>query len=1079
MTLLEDLQSLDLSAIVNARADITVSINSPQLQQVLQGGAGETALGSLSEAIETLRTAADNPTALLQPLMAAIATLLEPLNIDGVPIGQYVEAVRDGTTLILSLFEGIDRDPAILGRSLGLSLSGTLSLLKAGSQGYVQAGGDALGQFRYLIDTVERGMPTDPTALAELAIEILLPFPKAGLVQVRQNLDGIFAAAQSIALPTGRTAGVVDALNAIALAAEAGDRRQVEAGLALLARVRENTLTVLRRDLQSVYQQINRIDLNLVLRPLDQISGTLRSAEQGILEFMDQWREQLVLARNFLNTLTPEQLSSGLGQWVQYLEALIQSHVVGPLEEQVHQLEAWVRSLLRELPLRSLRAEVSRFIHSAAQAIQDLDLDRYAREAKGLLQQIRTTIETVDLGAEMRGGLEEVESTIRSALGGVTTALQTIGDAVNSLAADAQAILQRVADALTQFKAVIDQVTAAINGLDIEAATDQIITSIVELRESAEELLSGAALPEPLRAVVQQLIEFLEGIDFEVVFQPVRDAVGQFNLPDEVRNGISEGLQAARDAIANLIPANLIESIEAEIQAAFEQIRSFDPSSLLAGVTGYLDEAVSFLEDLDPTPVIADIRQPFQAVLDAIDAVEPGMLLQPVVQAYDDLLGNLSLPSPETVVQSTSDAIGNVGETLSRTVVSPIQQLAPEGSVSLDAPPVNPAATPPAPDLPEDLRAGDVVRMFGYLPNKLREALTALTAGPAGEVLRQIDGLSGGLARDLRQLQARLWDLEASLQRGLDDLLIPVGPAQLRAQLAVQANLAGGSFNVEGALGAIAQVGPGALRSALAAEVQQTKGQVGSLAAIAGGSLGASIETAATALERCRLTSLGGSLDSLLAALDPEPIALEMDDLVASALRRASQVLPTLNAELPRLVQRIQSLIETINPGAQAQRFLAVVSVLRDELDVLNPRRLVAELGEVHAALRATLAAYDPAIFAQELKAVLDSVIASVRSLNPAALLGDLSFLDDILDQLEAALPTQALAGVGASLTAIGDRLNALNPTALLDAVEALGPRLVESFEEAVEAIRRELINLLAALRYASGSASASVTVEV
>jgi hypothetical protein len=1077
MTLLEDLQNLDLSAIVNARADITVSINSPQLQQTLAGGAAETALSSLAEAIETLRTAADNPTALIQPLIEAITALLGPLNLDGVPIAPYVEAVRDGTTLILSLFEGIDRDPAILGRSLGLSLSGTLNLLQSGSQGYVQAGGDALGQFRYLIDTIEQGLPSDPAALAELAIEILLPFPKAGLVQVRQSLDGIFIAAQNISLPANRTAGVVDALNAITLAAEAGDVRQVEAGLALLARVRENTLTVLGRDLQSLYQQISGIDLNGVLRPLDQISGSLRSAEQGILEFMDQWRQQLALARNFLNSLTPEQLGSGLGQWVQYLETLIQTRVLGPLEAQVQQLEVWVRNLLRDLPLRSLRAEVSRFIHAAAQAIQDLDLDRYAREARGLLQQIRTTIETVDLGAEIRGVLEDVESTLRGALSGVTSALQTIGEAINSVAAEAQAILQRVVDALSQFKAVIDQVTAAINGLEIEAATDQIINSIVELRQSAEELLSGVSLPEPLRAVVQQLIEFLEGIDFEAVFQPVRDAVDQFNIPDQIRDGITEGLQAARDAIANLIPANLIESIEAEIQSAFDEIRNFDPATLLAGVTGYLEEAVTFLEGLDPTPLVAEIRQPFQTVLDAVDAVQPGILLQPVVQAYDDLLGNLSLPSPEAVVQSTSDAIGNVGETLSRTVVSPIQQLAPAGSVDLDAPPASPNA--PAPELPEDLRAGDVVRMFGYLPNKLREALIALNAGPAAAVLHQIDGLSGGLARDLRQLQARLWDLEAHLQQGLDDLLLPIGPAQLQAQLAVQANLAGGSFNVEGALGVIAQVGPGALRSALTAEFQQTKAQVGSLATTAGGTLGAALETAATALERCRLTILGGRLDGLLAALDPEPIALELDELVATALRRASQVLPTLNAELPRLVQRIQSMMETINPGAQAQRFLAVLAVLREELDLLNPRRLVAELGEVHAAIRDTLLAYDPALLVQELKAVLDSVVAAVRSLNPITLLGDLSFLDDILDQLEAALPTNALAGIGTSLTEIGDRLNDLNPTGLLDAVEDLGPRLVEAFEAAVESIRRELINLLEALRYAGGSASATVEVSL
>jgi hypothetical protein len=94
-------------------------------------------------------------------------------------------------------------------------------------------------------------------------------------------------------------------------------------------------------------------------------------------------------------------------------------------------------------------------------------------------------------------------------------------------------------------------------------------------------------------------------------------------------------------------------------------------------------------------------------------------------------------------------------------------------------------------------------------------------------------------------------------------------------------------------------------------------------------------------------------------------------------------------------------------------------------------------------------------------------------------LLGDLSFLDTAVQRAEAAIPTQALAGVGQSLHDVGEQLVGLDPGALLDAVEQLGPRLEAAFEQAAEAIRREIVALLESLQFASARGSASVSVEV
>jgi len=172
-------------------------------------------------------------------------------------------------------------------------------------------------------------------------------------------------------------------------------------------------------------------------------------------------------------------------------------------------------------------------------------------------------------------------------------------------------------------------------------------------------------------------------------------------------------------------------------------------------------------------------------------------------------------------------------------------------------------------------------------------------------------------------------------------------------------------------------------------------------------------------------------------------------------------------------------MVEELNPATQAAKFLSVLDVLREELDVFNPARLAAELAEVHAAIRAAIAAYDPIHIAERIKATLTEIANELRGLDPAALLGDLTFLDDIVDRVEAALPLNALNGIGESLADVGAELAAIDPGALIAAVNDLPERVLEGIEQVVEAIKQELITLLESLEYFTAGASVEVSVGV
>jgi hypothetical protein len=1073
MSLISDLQTIDLSGIVSAKSSISVAANDEGFRLVVDGGAAATALGGLNSTVQALRDAAQDPAALIQPLVTGVVSAATPIQQE-LPLGPYLAAVQEGATLIAGLVQGLDGDFSQVGANLGGdSLGGLMDRATNAMTSYSPAVLDDFVQMRQLVDIVEGEMPSDPEALARLAIDILLPVSSRALVDLRAAVSLLLQGSATISLPTERTAGLVVGLNGVASAAATGDFAQLQQALQELERIRLNTVNSLRNDMLRIQNQVGQLPLEQLFSPMNAANQALLTAEEGILEFLGKWRAEIARARQLIETIDLADMAGLIDQGLDAVEEFTRRHIVEPIEQAVERLKAWLRNLLGHLHLRELRGEVTSFLNDIAQAIHDADLGQYARSARQLLDDIEAAV-SADFAGEIRGVIESAKATIDGFLDQVIGSLETITAEINAVAAQAQGILEQAADMLETFKQTMDQITQAIDQLGVEEAAQQVISVIVDLRTTAEELLSVAPLPEPMRPLIEQLIAELESIDLDVVFEPVRSVVNSFDIPDEVSTSITDGLEAVRDALNNLIPAELIASIEAEIEAALDVVRDFDPSSLLSGVSDYVEEAAGFIEQLDPRPLVDEIRGPYQAILDGLDLIHPQRLLQPVIDAYDDLLGDIDIASPESAVNQAAGAVGAAGEQVSQAVTAPIQQMAPEGALDVRQPdePLN------VDNLPQTLsvRPGDIVRMFGYLPNQLREFLAGLDESVAGEALGALNALGQGLAADLRTLPDALWGLEGELSQTFNSLLSPLGQAQANAQLAIQANFGGGDVDINLSLSLVASTGPGRLRSDLNDTWQATLATIHRLGEQLAGTVGSSLEHTAGQLENSLLAGLTGSLDSFLAALDPEPIAAELDALVEAALRKAPEALTTLESEIEAGARRLERLVRQLNPGMQAHKFLTVLEVLGEELDVLNPQRLADELAEIHRAIKVTIQAYDPALFADEIFDVVSAVAGTLRSLDPAALLGDLSFLDETIDRIENAVPTDALAGIGASLTEVGERLTALDPAAMLEEIEQLGPRILAAFELSIEAIRREIITLLEAIRFASGSASVSVS---
>ncbi|HEY0811350.1 MAG TPA: hypothetical protein VGD49_14370, partial [Longimicrobiales bacterium] len=389
-----------------------------------------------------------------------------------------------------------------------------------------------------------------------------------------------------------------------------------------------------------------------------------------------------------------------------------------------------------------------------------------------------------------------------------------------------------------------------------------------------------------------------------------------------------------------------------------------------------------------------------------------------------------------------------------------------------------PAAAPRTDPFGAGVRPGDLIRFFGFLPAKLREAMMALENTAALQTLKEIDRHTSGLARDIRAIPDVVWAIERGVEQWINELTNPLRQLQLQTLLALHARVQAGDFSASFKFDAVVNCSVGAIRDDLAgavADVRQTIQQV-----LEGpGSPGKALEGVALLLERASITKLTGDLDAFLAALDPEPMAHELDELMAAIIARAPDLLEQVGADLRAVYDRFRALIDELNPAAHLERFVRILEILKEEIDVLNPRRLATELGEVHAAIRAAVAAYDPAILAQEIGEVIEGAATGILALDPATLLGDVSFLSEPVNRIRQANPATALASVGTELDEVGEQLKALNPKELITSVNALGPRALEEMEEGLEGIQAEIVALLKALRFAIAQASVSVEAEV
>ncbi len=1080
MTLLDDLQSLDLSAVLDAKASISVTVNSESILDLTGNGAAETILGDLGTTISTAVAAVEDPEQIAASLLEAATQLLGELDLGDLPIAEFIEAMSTAARILAQVVEMLSGDPAAISPTEGGgSLGGFLEAAGGafGDHASVVSGG--LSRLRALIATAESGLPSDPGALLEVALQILVPLDGNGLEEARSWSSEVQAQLDGIGIDPDLTTGLVSAVGQVTTAATAGNASELESSLQSLAAIRDSTVAQLGSAMRTSTSAMAQLQISSRADLVRDLRSSLASLDETAFDLLDGWREMIASVRSTVEDIDPTEIVAHFEAMLDTLEANATDVLLRGVDGSVEVVKQWLRDLLREVPIRPLRQQLSTAIADVANSIGSADLDAGVDFLRETLRDVSNTINDADPAVLVQAAVDELEAVIAEAINSLAVALSSITDAIDAVAGEAEAILTRAVEGLRDFGDVIEEITAAIDEAGILEAAEDIRRTLGELRDDISTLLSSAPIPDALRTGVEQIIATVESIDLDAaVGEPLRNVAAELQIPEEVATTVRDGLDAVAEAISSLVPADVIADLESMMGDLIEQIEQLDISSLTEGVSAVLDDAAGVFEGVNFTELLEPVGDGFQQLLSTVDNFHPRVLLSPAIDLYDQLLGAIPVPDPETIATRAAEVTSSAGESAARAATDPMRQaVAPDTATDALAEPDGP--TPQEP--PTDLRPGDVVRLIGFLPAKLKLSIEGLDGDAAGEVIAGINGALSGTATALREVRDSVVGLELAAETALDDSLAPLGAAVLDAQLALQGSAVfeSGDTSVDVSYSLLAEVSPASLEVALLGDSEQMRDRAIEAAAGLSGQVADDLDATAKMLDSLVPSGLLADVESLLAALDPEPIAAELDALMVAVLELMPEVITSAEAELRALETRIRGLVDTFNPGTLMQRFLTVLDVLREELALLDPRRLADELGELHAQVRAVLAAYDPVAIAADLDGLLAEVAAAIRGLDPAGMMPDLSGIANQVTRVTEIIPVEALAGVGAQLEAVGEELRDLDITAMIEAVNRLPGEVSDSITLLVEAIRDEIVNLLESIRYSSlgGSESASVGV--
>lgn len=1079
MSLLDDLNNLDLSQITSARAAISASVNDDGFQLALDGDLTELAFGELATLAQKLTEF--NPSGFHQAWEERLGSLLKKIRIENVPHAKVLQLFEMGLELGSAFLKQIVEDPLSFGSQFGVPIQDILNQFANASKNVVNLPLEDIQASRTLWQNLELGLPKHASALAKEALGILFPFPQDASEKLRQKLDQISKSLEQPLLSNQIIQPLQASLHKIRTLAEEGNQAALDQALNAHTTIFAELKSQLDLACTALPTKLSALNLSEITKPCQTLFRLAKTGKPNGISFLNEFKHELIQIENLIALADEDKARQVLGLINQQLDAMnayLKSAYLERIDAGIDSLKTWVRNLFKPLGLQEVEAEMDAFFANLTQTLNQINLRKYLAEIRNPIKHLRSQLETLNLGEFLTQRLTNGSNSVGAALATITHQLTAIDTALGTLTLDIQAIFEKVATPLIAFSTQIQNAIDAFEDLDVEGATDQVVRTLQAIRAKGEALFRIAPLPESMKPVIQQLIDDVARMDLDALITvPAQAAAKTLDIPQEVKAPLLEVLPKLESLLDQVHPDRLIAGLQDDIEEHLKTITRQAQSSMQEAIDAFFAQVQEGLQTIDPLHLESLLQPAFQKVLRLFDNLDPHQLLKPATDAYDAFLGQLDFIDPASSAIAAQSAIGAAGKAFGQAATLPLKALTSPGVIRENG---SSQDTPFQASL--DLKPGDLIRNLLGLPLvKLKQAIENLENSQLADFLAYFHQHSLGLANDLKSMLAKVGTLSDVLDNQCAAWLITLEDAQFDATFSIQNQIRLGHLSAQTNLAPLKTSSITSLAVHLRTNLSKQKPLIAQTVHQELQEWGHLAQGIINLLGDHPISLLSQNAQTLLNAIDPEPVAQALDNLAGAATGKFIELSSLLNEELKHVFVRAQQMVHQYNPSLHLQRLVEVLEVFWEEMALFNPHHWAERLSKLHQRIRSHLNSLNPSIWLAALSSDLNELAESVAQIDTNNIL-DSNLLNPFLEAADSAALVN-VQSLGADLKRVlgemGDNLKSLNPNALLTSLEQLKTQSLDELGPNVKAIQEEILKLLASLRFASTTVSANASVSI
>jgi ElaB/YqjD/DUF883 family membrane-anchored ribosome-binding protein len=1047
---------------------------------------------------------------------------------------EYVEAIEDAYTAARELLQdnALVREVAAGGDLKEVALAVISEALDLFDQRIGQLGdglidADTLEGIRGVFASIEEFRSDFPARRDEL-----LPFLTEHLLGVRpdllrgplEHLDETYAVLAPLAdnalNPARETlAGAFDELQA---AIEAFDPAQATSYAELDARLDqvESAIRAMVAAVTPVYGQLQTL---VEAHAWDEIFSTYRTLLQQITfdppftvdTVTNEMAEVLqeILAR-FYMTFGVQDLTRRIEALSAVIHDTFAASPLGQLRQTIRAFLGDIESAIESVPTAEIQLTVEAMLERVGQEIENLGITQIKETLAAALDEAQDFVtDNINsaLTDDVRGAVELVLANVRSL--GLDTLISELSAAVNkldTLTAELQSALEGrmddVSGLLSQldtlsFEPVSDQVIAEIDELrtrleaidpntlsDVEKLALRAALALLEEIDLEDQVISG--LKQGYRAAESEIKGLLEEIT--AALEQLRDTIEGFD-PAEVLGPVSEGLDAAGEAIKKVNGQALVRPLQEQVDSLVEKLEEFSPGQVLDPLQAPYDSMMETVNRLDPAQWVAPLNELYEQIDRVIDLVDVTPLLDELDRMQRELLSNVrtaimdaldavDLPEPfsgfftsmRPFLDGVTDAIFGDPDTALKQIST---QVNTELSLRRLAEPL-------------DAVFDELVEMVGEIPpDDLTDAMNAVRSG-LGVGLEALD--PGAVIRGFREGQGKLAELDPRA------LLAPLALPRLKLAFEVEAEAAPQDrrddvISVSARFDAVVSlVAPGIDASLIRPLIE------------AHDALADALRRRINALDTSgaveAYADLRESLDSVVPPFLRSATPLTHEEIMAGLSdMRPSVKFDRVEEVLERFLREISPLADALEPA-----FNGLFQGIREALMFVNPIDLKDAVEDIYDAVRRKVRFLDPDALADSIREnFFDPLTGALDDLNPATIKAEIDetyqqtlasvsttvreVLDDIAGALEEQLKAmreeiqnlldeieETLGTTAGRVKDVVKRLEQLVLVELLERIKQLIDNLGLSFDKELDRVRNAFDEMLAAIPLGTSSGGTS-----